>query len=65
MNGVRMHLGQHPLTTGTVMVLAGLVVQGGPDGVALAEAQLVLGLQVPELPLHEGIEVQVTVSGDE
>lgn len=34
-------------------------------GVPLAEAQLVLRLEVAELPLDEGVEVGVAVRGDE
>ena len=53
------------LATGAVVILAGAIVMGGPDGVPLAEAELVGGLQVAELPLHEGVEVRIAVRGDE
>ena len=58
-------LGSNTFTSATVMIGTWLTLRLGEDSVALAELDLVVVLQVVELPANELIIVRVLGSGDE
>ena len=61
----RVLLRPHPLSTGPVVVHAGLAIFGREDSVSLPKLDLVLLLEVDELPPHKRVVERVGISGDE
>ena len=61
----RVLLRPHPLSTGPVVVHAGLAIFGREDSVSLPKLDLVLLLEVDELPPDKRVVERVGISGDE